>query len=89
MENQNNTPLFQNADEQERIYAPEQTPGDVRDDLDDGGPAAEHPDDVSGTPIVPVAPTTTLTTPIPTLAAPAAIVEEDTSDERDDERARA
>jgi hypothetical protein len=89
MENQSNKPLFQNVDEQERIYAPEQVPGNIRDDLDDGGPAAEHPDDVSGTPIVPTAAPVNLTTPELTLGAPASVVEANTDDDRDDDRATA
>ncbi|HEX6287817.1 MAG TPA: hypothetical protein VFZ66_01430 [Herpetosiphonaceae bacterium] len=53
-------PLFQNMDEQERIYAPQQVPGEISDELDERGARA------AGTePIVPGTPTTAIDTPIP------------------------
>lgn len=72
-------PLFQQADEQERIYAPEQVP--------DALPGAENNDPDTHA-AVPPAPTTSITTPELTMAAPASIATEkeaaDTTDNRDD-----
>jgi len=65
---QNNAPLFQNMDEQEVVYAPQQVPGAVMSGnaLDRGGTASTTADDGPPpvAPVVPVRPDVSATTPI-------------------------
>jgi hypothetical protein len=81
--NQSGDRLFQNADEQERIYAPQQVPGNVRDELDEHGTTAADPDreaviGAEGQYTVPIVPAQTTpsaaNTPVPVTAAPDLIV---------------
>ena len=62
------TPLFQNIDEQEQVYAPQQLPGAIMpgDELDRGGTAGNTAADgpLPVTPVVPVRPDASANTPI-------------------------
>ena len=56
-DDRNNRPLFQQTDEQERIYAPQQVPGELRGDQDQGFGVTET--------VVPGTLSTGIDTPIP------------------------
>jgi hypothetical protein len=73
----NDQPLFQNMDEQERTYAPEQVPGGVQPASSDAPYAGSA---------VPLAPPTNLTTPEVTIAAPASKATNRQAEEVEDNR---
>ncbi|HEX6287818.1 MAG TPA: hypothetical protein VFZ66_01435 [Herpetosiphonaceae bacterium] len=60
-------PLFQNMDEQERIYAPQQVPGEISDELDERGvgETGRGQDTADRVGVVPVRPDTGINSPVP------------------------